>query len=247
MEQDIIKKAGLSEAQAKAYFVLLKNGQLSPAKIATEIGETRTNAYAILAKLEKAGIVKRCDSKKLTYEAAHPSVLETIAEKRRRIAAKNEEALKNNMSGLLDIFYAHSEKPSVKTFTGYDGIKEVYRDALNTGETVYLVRTTEDKKMRDFIMNYRFKMGAKGVKTIGLIPDTKNGRMHMADGTDEDTLMDRVIMPKDDYTAPVTIMVYGKKVALISYGETEMSTIITSPPIAESLKQLVLLLREKYQ
>ena len=246
MEQDIIKKAGLSEAQAKIYLALLRRGTLTPAEIAKETGETRTNAYAVLSKMEQMNLVKRGDSKKVSYEAMHPSVLETLAEKRRRAATKNEEALKNNMSKLLDIFYAHSEKPSVKTFVGYDGVKEVYRDVVNVGETVYLVRTTKDKEMTDFIMKYRSEMGRKGVKTLGLMPDTKEGRMHTADGVDKSTLMDRVVMPKDDYTAPVTMMVYGNKVALVAYGETEMSTIITSPAIAEALRQMVTMLRNKY-
>lgn len=246
MEQDIIKKAGLSEAQAKIYLALLRRGTLTPAEIAKETGETRTNAYAVLSKMEQMNLVKRGDSKKVSYEAMHPSVLETLAEKRRRAATKNEEALKSNMSKLLDIFYAHSEKPSVKTFVGYDGVKEVYRDVVNVGETVYLVRTTKDKEMTDFIMKYRSEMGRKGVKTLGLMPDTKEGRMHTVDGVDKSTLMDRVVMPETDYTAPVTMMVYGNKVALVAYGETEMSTIITSPAIAEALRQMVIMLRNKY-
>lgn len=246
MEQDIIKKAGLSEAQAKIYLALLRRGTLTPAEIAKETGETRTNAYAVLSKMEQMNLVKRGDSKKVSYEAMHPSVLETLAEKRRRAATKNEEALKSNMSKLLDIFYAHSEKPSVKTFVGYDGVKEVYRDVVNTGETVYLVRTTKDEAMTDFIMKYRAEMGKKGVKTLGLMPDTKAARAFLKTGFDDQTLLDRVPMPEDDYTAPVTMMVYGNKVALVAYGETEMSTIITSPAIAEALRQMVTMLRNKY-
>ena len=247
MELDTIKKAGLSEAQAKTYLALLKNGAaLTPTQISEQTGETRTNTYAILAKLEAAKIVKRTDGKKLSYEAVHPSVLETIAEKKRRLAVKNEDVLKSNMSSLLDIFYAHSEKPGVKTFTGYDGVREVYKDVLRTKESVYLIRTTKDKKMTDFIMQYRAEMGRNGVKTFGLMPDTKESRAYINSGTDEETLLDRVPMPEEDYTAPVTIMAYGKKVALVSYGETEMSTIITSPAIAEAMKQIIIMLRKKY-
>ena len=226
MEQDTIRKAGLSEAQAKIYLALLRRGVLTPAEIAKETGETRTNAYAVLSRMEEMKLVKRGNSKKLSYEAMHPSVLETLAEKRRRAAAKNEEALKSNMSKLIDIFYAHSEKPSVKTFVGYDGIKEVYRDVVNTGETVYLIRTTKDEKMTDFIMKYRTEMGKKGVKTIGLMPDTRKSRAYMDSGFDEKTLLERTPIPEKDYTAPVTIMAYGNKVALVAYGDTEMSTII---------------------
>ena len=247
MELEIIKKAGLSEAQAKTYLALIENGELSPAQIAAKTGETRTNTYAILGKLEEAGLVKKTLAKKQTFIASHPSALETIAEKKRRAAAKNEQTVKANMSAILDIFYAHSEQPGVKTYLGYDGVKDIYRDILRTGETVYLLRTTSDGEMFDFIMEYRYKMGKKGVKTIALMPDSKAGREAMKDGTDEATLMDRVIIPKDAYTAPVTIMAYGNKVTFVHYGDSTMSTIITSSAIAESIKQMILLLREKYQ
>ena len=49
----------------------------------------------------------------------------------------------------------------------------------------------------------------------------------------------RTPLPDNTYTAPVEIDVYGDKVALIAFGETQMATIITSPPIAESLRQVL--------
>ncbi|MBQ7040709.1 hypothetical protein IJN73_01405 [Candidatus Saccharibacteria bacterium] len=246
MDLEIIKKAGLSDAQAKTYFALLSKGVLTPAQIAEETGETRTNTYALLNKMEEKGVVRKSDGKKLCYEAMHPSVLETLAEKRRRAASKNEEALKAGMSGLLDIFYANSEKPSVKTFIGYDGIKEVYRDILNTGEKVYLIRTEQDEPLSEFIAKYRKAMAKKGIETIALTPETTAAKRHIAEGVDKELLFNRVLMPRSDYTAPVSMMVYGRKVALVAYGETEMSTVITSPAIAEAMRQMIMLLREKY-
>ena len=247
MELEIIRKAGLSEAQAKTYLALVRHGELSPAKIAEITGETRTNTYALLEKLEKTNLVKRGSGKKKVYTAAHPSALETIAEKKRRAAVKNEEMLKASMSSLLDVFYAHSERPEVKTYIGYDGIKDIYRDVLRTGETVYLLRTEKDDKMLDFIETYRHEMGKRQVKTIALAPDTPEGRRNSSDGTDEEVLFDRITMPRDAYTAPVTIMVYGRKIALVAYGEEEMSMIISSKALAESVRQMIIMLREQYR
>lgn len=247
MELEIIRRAGLSEAQAKTYLALVQHGELSPAQIAEFTGETRTNTYALLEKLEKINLVKRGDGKKKVFLAAHPSVLETLAEKKRRAAEKNEEMLKASMNSLLDVFYAHSEQPEVKTFIGYSGIKDIYRDVLQTGETVYLLRTEKDSELTNFIVSYRREMGKKGVKTIALAPDTPEARQNSSDGTDEKVLFDRITMPRDAYTAPVTIMVYGRKVALVAYGEEEMSTIIISKALAESIRQMILMLRELYR
>ena len=247
MELEIIQRAGLSEAQAKTYLALVQHGELSPAKIAEYTGETRTNTYAVLEKLEKANLVKRSEGKKKAFTAAHPSVLETIAEKKRAAAVKNEEMLKASMSSLLNVFYAHSEQPEVKTYIGYEGIKDIYRDVLRTGETVYLLRTEKDKAMLPFIGEYRHAISKKGIHTIALAPDTPEGRKNTMDGTDKEVLFDRVAMPRDAYTAPVSIMVYGRKVALVAYGEEEMSTIISSRALAEAVKQMIMMMREQYQ
>ncbi len=247
MEIDIIRKAGLSEAQAKTYLALVQHGELTPAQIAEYTGETRTNTYAVLEKLESTKLVKCGDGKKKVFMAAHPSMLETIAEKKRRAAVKNEEMLKASMSSLLDIFYAHSEQPEVKTFIGYEGVKDIYRDVLRTGETVYLLRTEKDEELNDFIRSYRKEMSKKGVRTIALMPDTIEGRKNASDGTDERVLLDRIAMPRGTYTAPVTIMVYERKVALVAYGENEMSTIIISKSLAESMRQMILMMRELYR
>ena len=60
-------------------------------------------------------------------------------------------------------------------------------------------------------------------------------------------LYHRTFLPENHYSAPVEIDVYGNKVAFISYGDTQMATIIDSPPIAESLRQLCQLLIDAYK
>lgn len=52
-------------------------------------------------------------------------------------------------------------------------------------------------------------------------------------------LFHRTVLQRDNYTAPVEIDVYGNKVAFISFGETQMATIIDSPPVADAMRQLL--------
>lgn len=42
-------------------------------------------------------------------------------------------------------------------------------------------------------------------------------------------------------------MIYGKKVALISYGEAEIVTIITSPLIAAAFREIFLMLQDYWR
>ena len=55
------------------------------------------------------------------------------------------------------------------------------------------------------------------------------------------------MMPEDAYKSPVEIMIYGKKVALISYGEAEIITIISSPLIAAAFKEIFMMLQDYWR
>lgn len=151
------------------------------------------------------------------------------------------------MSTLLDLFYAHNEAPGSRTLMGRDGIKEVHRDVINTGETVYLIRTPFDSKYDDLIEIHRNQRTAKNIKTIALTPATPHAKQYATDGTDEKYLFERTMMPENAYKSPVEIMIYGKKVALISYGETEITTIITSPVIAAAFREIFLMLQDYWK
>lgn len=229
------------------YLTLVQNGALAPAEIAEKTGETRTNTYALLNKLEKLHLVRNIGQKTARYQAENPAELEVLAERRRKIITKNEQELKGGMSALLDMFYAHNEAPGSRTLTGREGVREVHRDVINTGETVYLIRTPFDSKYDDLIKVFRERRAAKGIRTIALTPATPHAEQYAKDGTDEKYLFERTMMTEDAYNSPVEVMIYGNKVALISYGEAEIVTIITSPLIATAFKEIFLMLQKYWR
>lgn len=244
MEIDILKKAGLTESQAKGYMALIENGEKSPAELSELISETRTNTYAIVDKLEKLGLAKKKDNaNKAIYIAAHPSAIETLAEKRRKIVTRNEQEIVRNLSTLIDIYYEHNESPGIRTLQGVDGIKKAYKDILNENKDNYLLRTTADTPSLgdEFMQDFIKKRVQLGINTYALTHDTEIARQHIRDNKDEEWLFDRHTLPNNTYTAPVEINVYGDKVALIAFGETQMATIINSPAIAEAMKQVLML------
>lgn len=252
-EIDILKKAGLTESQAMVYECLLKNGALTPTELASETGQSRENCYAIAKRLMELGIIKQNDSKKTSYQVLNPSALETLVEKRRKIMAKNEQFVKDNISSLLDVFYANNELPGARTLEGIEGVKEVYNDMLRTKKDVYLLRTRADMVLSDknesksFLSNYRSQLPILGIHTYALTPVSKEGLFHAKTGRDEAILFHRTWMPEEDYTSPVAIHVYGDKVSIIAFGETQMATIITSPIIAEAMRQILKILIKYYQ
>jgi sugar-specific transcriptional regulator TrmB len=242
----LVRRAGLSVSQAKCYLAFIEHGVLSPTEVAARTGESRTNSYMICEKLEQLGLLIRKEGKKLAYFPAHPSALETLAEKRRKIMMRNEQAVKQNLSPLIDLFYASTEMPGTRTLQGIDGIKEVYQDTLRVKQDLYLLRSIHDTPVMgiNFFNEYKAKRAANGIHTFALTPDSlevvHNQRF------DEKLLITRTILPKGYYTGAVEIDVYGSKVALISFGDTQMATIIDSPPIAEAMRQILQLLIQQF-
>lgn len=240
----ILRKAGLTESQAKGYLALIEHGTLSPVELAEKTGESRTNGYMICEKLEKLGLATKKEGKKALYTPAHPSALESLAEKRRKILMRNEQEVKQGLSSLIDMFYKLREEPGAHTIQGLEGIKSVYKDTLKTPDkTIYLLRTTADSTTgslgKDFFDNYRQNRADADIDTYAITPMNEISHKHVKSGEDEKMRYHRTALPNDTYTAPVEIDIYGDKVALIAFGETQMATIITSPPIAEAMRQVL--------
>ncbi len=247
MDTTILRKAGLTESQAKGYLALIEHGALTPAELAEKTDESRTNGYMICEKLEKLGLATKKDGKQAIYTAAHPSTLETLAERRRKVVQRNEQEVKQGINPLIDLFYASTEQPGTRTLQGIEGIKSVYDDTLRVKtKEIYLLRTTADEVDLgiDYLDNYRNSRAVANIHTYALTPDTPIARKHQTSGEDNRALFHRTILTKGMYTAPVEINVYDDKVALITYGESQMATIITSPPIAEAMRQIFRLLSD---
>lgn len=251
-ETDILKRAGLNEAQASVYGCLLKNGAMTPTELASYTKQSRENCYMITKKLAELGLIEQIGDKKAKYRILNPSNLEVLVEKRRRIMAKNEKFVKENISSLLDIFYANNEMPGARTLEGIEGVKEVFRDNLRTKKDIYFIRTTADKVLSgeendNFLHNYRDQLPLLGIHTYALTPVNKEAIKKARTGRDEAINFHRIWMPQEDYTAPVEIQAYGDKVALIAFGETQMATIITSPIIAEAMRQILKIMMKFYK
>lgn len=245
----ILRKAGLTESQAKGYLALIEHGKLTPAELADKTGESRTNGYMICEKLESLGLASKKSGNKAHYSPNHPSALETLAERRRKVLVRNELEVKQSLSPLIDMFYSFREEPSTRVLQGLDGIKTVYDDTLRVNDkAIYFLRSVADGPTLgdEYFKTYRQRRTDAGIDTYALTPMTTVSHQHVISGDDVKMRVHRTPLPAAAYTAPVEIDVYGNKVALINFGETQMATIITSPPIAEAMRQLFQIIISAY-
>jgi len=239
MRTSILQKIGLTKDQVETYRYLLETGSLSPLELMKKSGESRTNAYMSLAKLEELGLAKRdTGTKKLTYLAVSPATLEQLLDSQAKQLEETRSELHDSLPELLSAFYTSSKKPGIRFYEGKETLNKVYQDHLDTGETVYFVRTPSDETFfGEELYDYMEERAAKGISSEGIAPYTK-GRVAYSKANDAKLRRKMTYCAPGAYKAPVEISIYGNKTAFISFGKEVVASIIDSPQIARAMKEL---------
>lgn len=233
---------GLTLSQAQAYLFLVQRGKLTPAELIEETGESRTNAYMILDRLEKLRLAfKDEEDKKLVYRPNSPVGLEQLAERQRVKAFQLEVKIKDAMPELFNYYHSLRSQPGVRFLQGRKALLEVYKDHLDAGTDVQIFRTAADEDyFGDDLYDYMKQRAEKGIKTELISPYFPGAEAY---AKENDASLNREVTwtPPETYTAPVEITIYGSKVSITSFGEEAIATIIESPQIAEALRQIFVL------
>lgn len=238
-----LRKAGLTESQAKGYLALIEHGQLSPVELAEKTGESRTNGYMICEKLEKLGLATKKEDKKALYTPTHPSALEALAERRRKVVQRQEQEVKQHIGSLIDHFYRYNSTPGIEFDYGGAGIEKIRSRTLQRGQELLFVRSSADSlydqdKLKDFI-DRRVAAGIPAQSIASERHSTTTNREQL-----DEWLLDRTLVPGTTYSAPVEIDIFGDTVAFIDFENDGMSTMITSANIAEAMRQLFLIAKQ---
>ena len=253
MDIHILEDIGLTYAQAMAYKTLVKSGLMSAPALADAIGESRTNGYKVLDRLVELGLaVKESVGGKFKYSATSPAALEQLVRQQAEDVRQRERRLNAEMPHLLDYYFEHSERPSIRYFEGIEGITSIYKDQVATGKEMYYVRSMADLAYLQFDQLHRLRnlFPRVGITRHTIIQDSGPSKelppeeQMPIDESDKHMLLHRTWIHEGDYTAPVEWVAYGDKVSIIQYGEEAMGMIIESAPIAEAFRQIYKLLDE---
>lgn len=240
MDKELLIQSGLSEIQAKIYLYLIEHGQKTPSEIAEGISENRTTVYSALEKLESSDIISKKDRGKISaYVPNHPSVLESLSEKRLRQMARQVRNLESNLPSLINFYNEHQNEPGVQTFYGNEGVKMIWDKVIATKAPFFFVRSRHDEIAdRDALESFKQARIKAGINSEDITPSefVKNKNKEMK----EKYLLTRTLLPPDEYDSPVEIDIFGDNVAFINFNKNGMSTLIESPEIADAMRQFFL-------
>lgn len=131
MNEDLYSSLGLSPNEAKIYEALVEHGESGMSAIAIFAKIHRRNAYDAIHRLIDKGLVFEIfSSAENRYNAADPDKLGELLSEKQIELEKILPQLKHK--------FAHRFAPEeAYIYRGYEGLKNVWRDIIRVGETVY--------------------------------------------------------------------------------------------------------------
>ena len=129
----LLKQLGFSEKEIAVYLTLLANGPSSVRTLAQASRINRGTTYDILKSLKEHGLVSFYHKNtKQFFVAEDPSTLNKNLEDRIDSLEEMRGHLTNVIPELKSLFNAASDKPVVKYYEGFLGVKTVLSDVLET-------------------------------------------------------------------------------------------------------------------
>jgi len=236
MYQEFLEKAGLSPDQAKIYELLVKNGPMPARKISLQSGMKRPYCYKIVDQLIALGLVEKIDKKVNLFAPAHPDKVSDLIVKRQESLRIAEQSLKSVLGNLVSDYNLYSGKPNVRFYEGIAGVQALYDDVILEKKDILLIRSPFDDARPDLaklVEKQLIKQVEVGIHTRAITPVVEDSLV-TALQHDNERLVTRCLVPKEGFMIPAQIMVYADKVALTSYGEYLVTTIIQNRDIRET-------------
>jgi len=233
----ILRQLGFSEKEIKVYLALLKNGPSSVRVLAQASGINRGTTYDILKSLKENRLVSyyHKDTKQF-FVSEDPSALNKTLEQRIENLKEVKQNLIHIIPELKSLFNEAGDKPVVKYYEGFNGVKVVLSDVLETtehsAEKLYYVFSSAD--IREYLYkdfpNFTKERIRKKIKVRAI------GLGHK--GTVAELSEKKSLNAKK--SSPTYILIYPGKVAMISVNSAKqpLALIIEDDALFITQKQL---------
>lgn len=236
MNEDILRKIGLTGNEIKIYINLLKSGASSAYKISKNTGIYRVHVYDKLEQLMNKGLVTYVyKGAKKHFQATHPSKIKYILEEKKKNLEFQEKQVDSIMPELIAMTTLPREDTFVEVFKGVEGLKYMLKDVLKTGKEILIMGLDDDKydKALGIYMRQYFRDAAKKGINERVITVQKPGIF----------LFDKSIAPTTTYRFleekqfnPTNTFVYGDKLVIVTWGNPITAIMITNNEIAETYR-----------
>ncbi|MEK7073519.1 MAG: helix-turn-helix domain-containing protein [Patescibacteria group bacterium] len=229
-----LRALGFTDSEAKTYLTSIETGPSSVQDLARKARISRVTAYAAIEELMRSGLMSTMQrGKKQLYQSESPERLRAVAQERARsmqaLAAEIDDAVADLK------LVQRGEKPIVKMFEGKEALKAIQDDLLASGvkaldemyngDDIYSMYSLEELQPVKNELGKRKTFARTIVQTIRPVVS-----IH--------ALNPVLQLPVDTPEFHGDVLVYGNKVALTSLRGKQISVLIESADIAQTMRAM---------
>lgn len=234
-----LQTLGLSESEIALYELLLKLGPSPASVIISESKLKRPTVYKTLYTLEEKGLLSQQDhNKKLLFTPESPSKLLELADQQYQTLDRVKENLGTIVPQLISAYMTTTEKPVVKVYEGFEGLKEIYEDTLRVREPIYAVLQTAEVEPQMFDwLNRVYAKKRTRAKIHAKVIVASGKWSHEYQKEDIENYRTTILVDSALFPFQHEVNIYGDKVAFINWRKDEplIGIVITHPQIAKTM------------
>ena len=230
----VLEQMGLNDKEAKIYLACLELGPASILEIAKKAAINRVTAYYIIESLRQKNLISiTIKKKKKLFVAAEPEeIIKLLKEK--------EEVFISILPQLHALNNLIVKKPRIRFYEGEEGIINVYKDCLRDKKEIlawgYISDMHQSEKIKNYI-NKEFLEQRIRYNILGklITPDSQLAKVYKKH--DKEQLRQTKLVSQKKYPFNNEILIYGNKVAFLSFGFNEyLGIIIESKGVAHNMR-----------
>ena len=230
----------LNEQSNKVYLACLELGSDTIQNISKKAGIPRSTCYLIIDELKNSGLVHQIKKSKKTFITAEsPTKLVKLLEEKKKEVSVSLNNLNKILPELSALHNTRQDKPSVRFYEGFEGIKNIMEDTLVANE-ILVICSGYDEEMRvgelsNYLDDYFEKVDQKKIKTLEILGEAPDLDPYVEKYQSELHQMKIVLTKKGIHH--IDKMIYGNQVAIVSF-EYLNGVVLENKEIAEFERDL---------
>ena len=228
--EEVLINLGLNEKQAKVYLAVLQMGKGSVPAISIKAGTKRPTTYLLLEELRMKGLANLLPrAQKVLYTANSPQML--LEEQREK-----EQLIKANMPELMAIFNTQKEKPKVTYYQGQDSIIKLYGEIFKEKEILFYgsIASISPEVFKQ-VEKYLHVIKKEKLDVREVLQADEKSITYAKEYASENH---QIKIVSKNYRLPTDNMIFGSKVAILTYKDEPMAVVIESSDVVETYRSM---------
>ncbi len=216
-----LKEIGLTNNESKVYLALVDLGPSLAGQISRKTGLHRRTVYDTTEMLIKKGLIGYIlKNNRKIFQASNP-------ERFTEILREKQDLISPLVKELSLKFTKTREKEETNFYKGKEGLKNIFEDQLNYKEVLILGASIKAYEVLQFYFKWYDKARkAKKIKTRIIAQDRSIKRIPLSE----------IKYLPEKYENPVSVNIYGDKVAIILWASQPIAILIKNKEIAQGYR-----------